>query len=175
MLTKVSVKMPAPNIEPSRQQPPNQHDLNEILDILNKGQLCERISPREGNIEDFVCNSQIEFITNTPHLTILNCHSISKLVAQKSPYELNRVAGYLIKKSVEANFRKASPLHSPCPPYFSLCEHTENVETWLYHHSVVRNSQGELIECLPHGWYPFEDFVFICHHSGTKGWFLAAS
>jgi hypothetical protein len=172
MLTKVSVKMPAPNIDPSR-QPPNQHDQNEILDILNKGRLCERISPREGNVEDFVAKSLNQFIANNPPLTMPNCHSISKLVAEKSPYELNRVAGYLIKKSIEANFRNATPLHSS-PPYFSLCEQTENVETWLHHHSVVCNSQGELIECL-HPCYSFEDFVFICHHSGAKGWFLAAS
>jgi hypothetical protein len=174
MLTKVSVKFPAQNIDPSS-SPPNQHDQNEILDILNKGRLCERISPPEGNVEDFVAKSLNQFIANNPPLTIPNCHSISKLVAEKSPYELNRVAGYLIKKSVEANFRNATPLHLSYPPFFSLCEQTENVETWLHHHSVVRNSQGELIECLPHGWYPFEDFVFICHHSGAKGWFLAAS
>ena len=166
--------MHAQNLDPSKSPPPNQHDLNEVLDILNKGQLCERISPREENVKDFVCNSQKQFMTDNPHTNLI-CHSISKLVAQKSPYELNRVAGYLIKKSVEANFRNATPLHLSYPPFFSLCEQTENVETWLHHHSVVRNSQGELIECLPHGWYPFEDFVFICHHSGAKGWFLAAS
>lgn len=104
-----------------------------------------------------------------------NCHSISKLVVQKSPYELTRVTGYLIQKSVEAVFRNVTPPHLSYPPFFSLCEQAENVETWLHHHSVVCNSQGELIECLPPDYYRFEDFVFICHHSGAKGWFLAAS
>ena len=117
MFTKVSVKMAAQNVDPSS-SPPNQHDLNEILDILNKGQLCERILPREGNVEDFVDKSLRQFIANTPFLTIPNCHSISKLVAQKSPYELNRVTGYLIKKSVEANFRNATPLHLSYAPFF---------------------------------------------------------
>jgi len=76
MFTKVSVKMAAQNVDPSS-SPPNQHDLNEILDILNKGQLCERILPREGNVEDFVDKSLRQFIANTPFLTIPNCHSIS--------------------------------------------------------------------------------------------------
>ena len=77
MFTKVSVKMAAQNFDLSSSLPPNQDDLNEVLDILNKGQLCERILPREGNVEDFVDKSLRQFIANNPFLTIPNCHSIS--------------------------------------------------------------------------------------------------
>jgi hypothetical protein len=87
---------------------------------------------------------------------------------------LERVPGYLIKSSIKANFRSLPPL-AEYPPYFSLCLETGNVETWLHHHSVVRNSQGILIECTPHDFFPLEDLVFICHHSGEKGYYLKAS
>ena len=133
MFTKVSVKMAAQNVDLSS-SPPNQHDLNEILDILNKGRLCERISPREGNVEDFVDKSLKQFIANNPPLTIPNCHSISKLVAQKSPYELNRVTGYIIKKSVEANFRNATPPHLSYPPFF-LCVNKKRM--WKHGYTII--------------------------------------
>jgi hypothetical protein len=155
--------------------PPSQHDLDEIREIFNIGRLCERISPPSGIIKDFVDKS-IEQLTNESPLPshVPSCHSISRLVEQKSSYMLERVPGYLIKISNEANFRSLLPLVGN-PPYFSRCQETGNVETWLHHHSVVRNSQGILIECTPHDFYPLKDFVFICHHSGEKGYYLKAS
>lgn len=153
--------------------PPSQHDLDEIREILNTGRLCERISPPSGIIHDVVDKSRNQLINESPPLShVPSCHSISRLVERELPYMLERVPGYLIKSSIEANFRSSAP--ACYPPYFSLCQETRNVETWLHHHSVVRNSQGILIECTFPDFYPLKEFVFICHHSGEKGYYLKA-
>jgi hypothetical protein len=156
--------------------PPSQHDLDEIREILNTGRQCERISPPSGIIQDSVDKSLNKLINDGSSLShVPSCHSISRLVEQELPYMLERVPGYLIKSSIKANFRSLPPPPVEFLPYFYLCPETGNVETWLHHHSVVRNSQGILIECTPHGFYPLKDFVFICHHSGEKGYYLKAS
>ncbi|BAQ65112.1 hypothetical protein [Geminocystis sp. NIES-3709] len=171
MFKNVIVKSPSPNADSIK---PTVSDCQQILGQLNTGNFYRRVSPQK-NIQNIISQSQQQFLNQNRHLTPYNCHSISKIVQKNySNLGYRQVSGYLIKSNIEINFKENNSTSISNPPYFVYHPDTRNVGTWLHHHSVVCDNQSNYIECLPEDWYPINEFLFIPHQSGIKGYFLEA-
>ncbi len=164
MFSQVSVATPpSPNAHP---QPPSPNDCSQVLTLLNQCQFFMRELPT-GNF-----SNTIEKV-HTQQVGILNCHSVTRNAVQHlSLFGWQRISGYLIRNSIDVNFRSLEQFRMP--PYFTINSSSENLITWLHHHSVLVDSQGNYIECLPPRFYPIDEFVFVPHISGDKGYFLCA-
>ncbi len=166
MFTQVSVaKSPSPGAHPI---PPSQIDCSQVLTLINQCHFFMRELPTGGlsNTIQKVWDQQAQ------QVGILNCHSVADAAQQHlSLFKWQRVSGYLIRNSVDMDFLQIKRHRSP--PHFTISS-SGNFITWLHHHSVLVDGQGKYIECLPSSFYPIDEFVFVPHPSGSKGYFLCA-
>ena len=167
MFTNVSIYSPNKNCHPIL---PNQDDCCEILTMLNTGRFYIRNLP-QGTIKNYVENVHTRISKDGG---MLICHTVAKLISSElSSWKWKRISGYLVKSFMDVNLNQLR-LTTTIPPYFNIDSSSEQVITYLHHHSVVADSQGNYIECLPADFYPINEFLFIPHSSGEKGYILKA-
>lgn len=167
MFTNVSIYPQSENCHPI---PPTQDDCCEILTMLNTGRFYIRNLP-QGTIKNSVENVHNRICKDGG---MLICHTVAKLIASEfSNWKLQRVSGYLVKSFMDVNLNQLR-FQDRLPPYFNIDSNSGQVITYLHHHSVVADSQGNYIECLPADFYPINEFLFIPHSSGEKGYILEA-
>jgi hypothetical protein len=146
--------------------PPNQNDLSEVLNMLNLGVFKARIAP-----DSTIKNVLESFWFQDSDLRVPVCHTISRKMANYFS-NIRKVSGYLLKNNMEIT--KLNNIQTKFPPDFVHESRNGNFGICLRHHSVIMDSQGNYIECLPPDFEPIDQVMFLPHDSGSLGYNLLA-
>lgn len=142
MFSTVSVGSSTQNASPSS---PTQTDCNDILLMLNTGKVHTRTIP-QGSILSKIQNIQQNVVSKTGRLV---CHSVAREVANSfSSWGWQKVSGYLLRGSIDINFLNLASSTYSTTPWFTIDSQTQQVVSWLHHHSVVSDSQGNYSDLL---------------------------